>query len=367
MSAAVLPFRSDPDWHNAAARPRIGFLGVGWIGRHRLNAVAESGLAEIAVIADAAPEAIAPASEIAPQAVVVHSFDELLSARPDAVVIATPSALHAEQAIEVLSRGMHVFCQKPLGRNADETRRVIEAARRADRLLAVDLSYRFITGMRRIYDLVHRGELGRIFAVNLVFHNAYGPDKAWFYDRRLSGGGCVTDLGIHLIDLALWTLDFPRVQTISSHLFAQGEPLQSQDDRVEDYATALLALAGGATVQMACSWKLQAGCDAVIEASFYGTQGGARLHNINGSFYDLVAERFHGTTRERLSSVPDEWGGRAITNWARRVAAGEKYNPSVERLLDVAETLDGIYAQAGSNLNDAAESGFEELLTGEDG
>jgi predicted dehydrogenase len=48
-----------------------------------------------------------------------------------------------------------------------------------------------------------------VFAVDLVFHNAYGPDKPWFYDPELSGGGCVMDLGVHLVDLALWSLDFP--------------------------------------------------------------------------------------------------------------------------------------------------------------
>jgi predicted dehydrogenase len=59
------------------------------------------------------------------------------------VVIATPSALHAEQSIAALTSGAAVFCQKPLGRTADEVRQVVDAARTADRLLAVDLSYRF--------------------------------------------------------------------------------------------------------------------------------------------------------------------------------------------------------------------------------
>jgi predicted dehydrogenase len=60
------------------------------------------------------------------------------------------------------------------------------------------------------------GELGRVFAVDLVFHNAYGPDKPWFYDPELAGGGCVMDLGVHLVDLALWSLDFPGVTAVTS-------------------------------------------------------------------------------------------------------------------------------------------------------
>jgi len=79
-------------------------------------------------------------------------------------VIATPSALHAEQSFRALERGAAVFCQKPLGRTAAEARSVVDAARAADRLLAVDLSYRFTDGMRRIREVVRSGELGRLFA-----------------------------------------------------------------------------------------------------------------------------------------------------------------------------------------------------------
>src|SRR5262252_8142631 len=103
------------------------------------------------------------------------------------------------------------------------------------------------------------GKLGRIYAADLVFHNAYGPDKAWFYDTALSGGGCVMDLGVHLVDLALWVLDFPAVGEVSARLFAGGEPLNGRADRVEDYAVATLELESGAAVRIACSWRLHAG------------------------------------------------------------------------------------------------------------
>src|SRR5690606_2112222 len=128
----------------------------------------------------------------------------------DGVVIATPSALHAEQSIAALNMGKAVFCQKPLGRNAAETRAVVEAARKNNLLLGVDLCYRH-TCFRRIHDIIQSGELGHIYATELTFHNAWGPGKEWFYDPKRSGGGCVVDLGIHLIDLALWTLKETKV------------------------------------------------------------------------------------------------------------------------------------------------------------
>jgi predicted dehydrogenase len=338
------------------ARPRVGFLGVGWIGRHRLQAIVEAGAVEVAAIADASPETAAEAGKLAPQAALVTTLDDILDEGVDGVVIATPSALHAEQSIRALERGAAVFCQKPLGRTAAEAEAVVRAARAADRLLAVDLSYRFTEGMRRIRELVQAGELGRVYAVDLVFHNAYGPDKPWFYDPALAGGGCVMDLGVHLVDLALWALDFPEVAGISAKLFAGGEPLGGRPDRVEDYAVATLDLGTGAAVRLACSWRLQAGCDAVIAAAFYGTEGGAALRNVGGSFYDFTAERYRGTARETLSLPPDAWGGRAAADWAARLAAGARFDPEAERLVDVARVLDRIYGRAPSPGRERADS-----------
>jgi predicted dehydrogenase len=325
--------------------PRLGFLGVGWIGRHRMEAVARSGFAEVAAVADPSGEMLASAAESAPGAERLDSFDALLDADLDGLVIATPSALHAEQSIRALERGLAVFCQKPLGRTAAEVRGVVDAARAADRLLGVDLSYRFTAALSALRDRVRAGEIGRVYAADLVFHNAYGPDKPWFYDRALSGGGCVMDLGIHLVDTALWMLDFPAVTGVTSRLFAGGEPLGKNPDRVEDYAIARLDLEDGGTVQIACSWNLPAGQEAVISASFYGTGGGVGMRNLNGSFYDFTAERFHGTQRETLVSPPDEWGGRAAVDWARRLGAGERFDAGAERLVEVASVLDRIYGR----------------------
>ena len=169
-------------------RPRIGFVGVGWIGRHRMQAIIEQNNVEIAAIADAVPATAAEAARLAPGAKLLSSLEDVLDAGVDGVVIATPSAMHAEQSIRALERGAAVFCQKPLGRTEAEVKTVIEAARAADRLLAVDLSYRFTEAMQRIRELVACGELGHVYAIDLVFHNAYGPDKPWFYDPALAGG-----------------------------------------------------------------------------------------------------------------------------------------------------------------------------------
>jgi predicted dehydrogenase len=223
----------------------------------------------------------------------------------------------------------------------------VKTARAANRLLGIDLSYRFTEAMRIIREKIHAGEIGTVYACDLVFHNAYGPDKPWFYERSLSGGGCVIDLGIHVVDLALWTLSFPGIADVSSTLFAKGRPLR--DGQVEDYATATFRLNSEAAVHIACSWKLPIGCDAIISADFYGTKGGLSFHNLNGSFYDFVAEQCHGTSRKLLCSPPDAWGGRAAVAWAVELSRNPYFDPEVAHVIEVAKALDTIYAARARN------------------
>ena len=344
----MIHFPDDVPRRVSTDRPRLGFLGVGWIGHHRMKAMVETGLIEVAAIADPSREMVERAAAIAPAAKQVATLDGLLHEGVDGIVIATPTALHPEQAIRALEHGAAVFCQKPLGRTAAEVQAVVDAGRAADRLLAVDFSYRFTEGMRRIRDLIRDGKLGRVYAMDLAFHNAYGPDKPWFYDPALSGGGCVMDLGVHLIDLALWVLDFPDVSEVSADLFAGGEQLTAAD-RTENYGIATLKLETGAVARIACSWHLHVGRDAVITAAFYGTEGGAELQNVNGSFYDFAAEHHRGTARETLACPPDGWFGRAAVDWATRLAAGERFDPAAARLIDTARVLDRIYGRPGAN------------------
>ena len=324
-----------------ATLPRLGFLGVGWIGRNRMAALARDGVAQVAAVADPQAEALAAAAEVAPAAGQAGSPEELLEHELDGIVIATPSALHADQAIAALERGLAVFCQKPLARDATETRRVLEAARAADRLLAVDLSYRHVAALRAAREQVASGAIGRLHTLDLVFHNAYGPDKPWFTDPELAGGGCLIDLGTHLVDLALWLTSSQEsgvetARTLSLHGHA-----------VEDHATAELALGDEVRARLACSWFSSAGRDCVFECTAWGDEGAISARNVGGSFYDFRAELWRGTSSETLVEPPDEWGGWAIANWAERLRSDRSYDSAADELELVAETIGAIYAAAG--------------------
>ena len=326
---------------------RIGFLGTGWIGRNRMEAMLGTGLVNAAAVCDPNPGMAREAIALAPSVHSACSLGELLAWKPDGLVIATPSAMHAEQCVAAFNAGVAVFCQKPLGRNAAEVAAVMESAARSDRLLGVDLSYRHTAAVQAIRDRIRAGELGKIFAADLTFHNAYGPQSEWFWNRELAGGGCLIDLGVHLVDLALWLLDFPRVLNAHATLMRNGCP--AARDEVEDYAVGELTLAGDVSVRLACSWNLNAGEDAAISARFFGTQAGVAMNNVGGSFFDFSADLLRGRNREPLASPPDSWGGRAAIDWLHRLNTGAAFNESTSGLLETATALDRLYASAGHN------------------
>jgi predicted dehydrogenase len=329
-------------------RPRIGFLGCGWIGRARLEALLRAGVCSLVAIADLDQESRRFARTIAPEAEIFDSFLPLLACNLDGIVISTPNAQHAEQSQIALRHGLAVFCQKPLGLNTQETAQVITAARQADRLIASDFPYRFTSSMQRIDRMISTGTLGKLYALELLFHNSYGPDKAWYYDPALSGGGCLIDLGIHLVDLALWILRFPAVRVSSARLFSRGVINTNKIGPPEDYATAVLDSDYNTRISITCSWKQPMRGQAMIYGAFRGSNGLAEFRNVDGSFYDFSAEYHSATQHEVLSEPPDEWAGRALIAWVSQLGRENRFNESSSELLRVANLVDDLYAASRS-------------------
>lgn len=325
------------------AKPRVAFFGTGWIGQSRLRSVVEADTADIVAIADTDPDCLANAAEIVPSCERLTTLEQILALKPDGVVIATPSAMHCDQTIQALENGTAVFCQKPMGLNERETRAAIDAARRADRLLSVDFSYRQTSGLKSIRKIIESGELGRIFSAELAFHNAYGPDKQWYFQRELAGGGCMTDLGVHLIDAALWCLDAPEVKAVSGQLYRQGVAIAGGADESEDFATAEMLVGDNVNVRIACSWNAHAGQDAQISARFWGTRGAVQWENVGGSFYNFALSHCEQTRRLLLSAPEEQWGGGAINAWVRQLQADKCFDPEIEEAVMVSLVLDRIY------------------------
>jgi predicted dehydrogenase len=324
---------------------RLGFLGVGWMGTKRLDALTRLGVGEIVAVCDPARDRVARARALATGAVACGTIEEMVDHDLDGVVICTPTALHTRECLECLEWGLPIFCQKPLASSAAETTAVVLEAQTQDCLIDVDLCYRRLAAVEAIMDLAGAGELGDLYAGRLAFHNASTPDRAWFGDSKSTSSGCVIGLATHLVDLAVRVLGSP-VEDVESACFANGERLARPiEARIEDYATARLRLRSGAVVDLACSWNIALGRDAVIEADFFGTKGGASMRNVGGSFYDFTALHTQGSRSRVVAEPPDDWSARALTNWARRLGEGDGFDCEAWDLVHVARVVDEIYGR----------------------
>lgn len=337
-----------------AAKPKLGFAGLGWIGAQRMQVLAASGAADVAVLCEPDPRRLGAAcAALERPPTVCRSFDDLVGQPLDGIVIATPNALHEPQVRAALERNLPVFCQKPLALTRAGTARLVALARQRNLPLGVDWSYRHLAGVDELRTRIQSGDIGAVIAAELCFHNSYGPDAAWYYDIERSGGGCLLDLGSHLLDLCHWLLGVRDPVEVRARCWQQGELLRAPVTRCEDFVLASLDYAGGMRVHLACSWRAAAGRGAVIGCRIFGARGGAEIRNFGGSFYDFEVSFHRGAESELLGAPPDPWPGRALVEWARRLPRGA--NDDADCLLATADVIDRIYADAYGR---AAEEGL---------
>ncbi len=208
---------------------RWGVTGLGNVVRTRFApAVIGTAGAKLVACASRDPEKARSFAATFGVARAHPSFDALLADRDvDAVYIATPNSLHAEQAILALRAGKHVLCEKPLALSANDGQRVLDAARASGRVLGVAFQFRFEAAFQRVRAIVASGRLGDLRAVSLLGCSPAGAAGAW--RKAPEEGGIVADLAVHLIDLLPWMtgLDYVRISACASPPQLDREPVQT--------------------------------------------------------------------------------------------------------------------------------------------
>ena len=131
----------------------------------------------------------------------------------DAVLVTTPNACHLQDVLTAVASGKPVLCEKPMGMNADECRQMVEAAGSAGVLLGVAQVFRFEESTARLRERIAAGDIGRpIFARAEFSFPVSGHHRIWLYNRSMSGGGPIADVGVHCIDALRYILqDEPQL------------------------------------------------------------------------------------------------------------------------------------------------------------
>lgn len=135
----------------------------------------------------------------------------------DGVVICTPSHLHEEHVTAALQAGKYVLCEKPLALTVAGVERILAETGADDRLL-VGMNQRFRADAAALKSFVSGGELGHVFFLKAGwFNRRLGKSRKGWRQKRATGGGALMDLGIQMLDLALWIADYPTPERISAH------------------------------------------------------------------------------------------------------------------------------------------------------
>ncbi|MFZ1757428.1 MAG: Gfo/Idh/MocA family oxidoreductase [Caldilineaceae bacterium] len=166
-----------------------------------------------------------------------------------AVYIATPPHLHAAQTMEAAQAGKHILCEKPLALDTGQARQMIDACRANGVQLAVCYYQRYNSRHQQIRRLLAAGAIGQVMSVRFNFSDFFPPTPGfWHHNRAISGGGVLMDLGVHCVDLLRYLCgNVTEVVALIDTLAA--------DSPVEDTATLLLKLAGGAQAVITSHWS----------------------------------------------------------------------------------------------------------------
>ena len=337
---------------------KVGVIGLN-MGKSHLVNYAKCKDAGIIAICDINRERLIHTKEEFNVPYAFEDYKELLSMEElDAVSIATPNYLHKPMTIDALRAGKHVLCEKPMALNVQEAREMTEEAKRANKKLMIHFNQRFFPECRFLKERIEKGELGEIYHVKTGWirrgSSALGwiPTKyplGWIHEKSLSGGGSLIDIGVHVLDLALWFLGHPKPKLVLGSTYTKfgdkiAEKLGLTFD-VDDLASAYIKFDNGTSLFIEASWASYIP-EEIIYTSLVGTEGGAErmlkggksslsfFKEINGVDIDLTPN-----LKTKYYENPQEHFINCILQDREPLATGEDG-------VRVMEVLDAIYKSA---------------------
>jgi predicted dehydrogenase len=229
---------------------RIGLVGTGAIAQiAHLPALTKLKGAQLVALCDSDG---VKARQIAERFGIPDVFTDIedLIAKLDAVIIMTPNHLHEPHVLSALAAKLHVLCERPLALTARGVDRILAAASRVEKKVAVGNNHRFRTDVQAASAFLRGGELGSLAAIRAGHFQVMRQPEGWRFRRAESGGGVLMEHGVPLLDLALWMADFPTPLRVSAHMHRSRGP-----KAVEDSMFAVLECEKGLTIAVDVCWE----------------------------------------------------------------------------------------------------------------
>ncbi len=354
-----------------ARKIKVGLIGIGGISRCvHIPFYQKATDVEVVAACDIIPErAEALKKECFPGIEVFADYKKLLARKDiEAVDICTPNYLHSEIAIAAFKAGKHVFCEKPDAVSPKKAQAMADAAKAAGKTLMVMRNNRFADPSAYAKKFIDEGRMGDIYAGRCAWQRRRGiPGKGgWFTTKAQSGGGPLIDLGVHMIDLAIWLMGNPRPTAVSGATFCKFANAESSDSvnsafgdavaggtfDVEDLAMGLIRFDNGAVLQIEFSWA----SNVKAEHRFVELRGSkAGLKWLDGTSLEIYSEEAGQLTDLSLAgNLIDDGHGRNLRNFYDVLAGKAKPCFVPQQGIDMIKILDAMYK--------SAKTGFEVKL-----
>jgi predicted dehydrogenase len=206
---------------------KLGLIGLGYIGKIHLKHCQKLANARLIAVADLSKKALKTAKEAGVKKLYTNYEQLLKDPEIDAVIIALPTHLHLKCATETAENQKDIFLEKPIARNVTEAKEIISAAQKHSVKLMMGYPMRFAPEFQQLKQKMNEGVLGDVeiaqatyISSGPLFHRAEGltpkPVSEWWFNKELTGGGALVDLGSHLINILRWY--FGEITDIKSHL-----------------------------------------------------------------------------------------------------------------------------------------------------
>jgi predicted dehydrogenase len=251
---------------------RVALLGCGWIQDLHARAVRELG-GEVVVVANHRRETASAFAERHGIGRVTTDWASVATARDvEAVVIGTPNALHAPQAVAMLDAGKHVLVEKPMATSVAACDEMVAASERSGTALMVAHCWRFHADVRALRDRIASGALGEVVKTRgYGVHTAWGP-QGWFVDPDLAGGGALVDMGVHAIDTVRFLLGDPQPTRVCATIGTRYGTYAVDDD-----AILLISWDQGTNSVVESGWWQPHAEGLEAETEVYATRGYERI------------------------------------------------------------------------------------------
>ncbi len=274
-------------------------------------------------------------------------------AEVDAISLAVPNFLHKEMTLAALERGLHVLCEKPMAMNTAEAREMEAAVRVSGKKFMIHFNQRFRPEHQYFREMIRSGELGNVYYASAGWRRMRGMPRfgGWFGQKKMSGGGPLIDLGVHMLDLTRWLIGNPKVVTVSASTFAHiGQALareQKKDFDVEDLASALIRFDDGSSLVIEVSWALNFEEREKIYLEMSGTKGG--LSSVSYDYRDNTVCIFREQNGALVKTVPlkyPESVESAQSYFLRSIREDFEPEANAAEGVEIMRILDAIYESA---------------------